>query len=331
MAGVADVGRLGGWSFVDDRGAAVELPRPPRRLVAYVRAGAALWDAGVRSQLVAVYGSGHDGPSADPAKAGALPIGEAPGGEAGSRAGNGAGGDTPVRYLGPGADVSVSALLELRPELVVDVSYDGRGLYALPEPIAAKLASAGVPSVALSVSGDAPLERLLSRFAELGAGIAGAADQGAAAAQPADHIAAPLAAAEAEVREAAAAAGERPAVVAVSATGPDGGYAARPHSWPELHRLSELGVLLPEPPPGPGASWAETTWSAAAEWADRAAVILADTRVNAAPSPSDSPGWTELTSAARVVPWSPETPCSAAAHAAFFRSVAAALRVPQGS
>lgn len=63
--------RQAGWEFTDDRGSTSSGPDAPPRVVAYVRAGAALWEYGVRP--VAVYGSGHDsGADADPAKLGGL-------------------------------------------------------------------------------------------------------------------------------------------------------------------------------------------------------------------------------------------------------------------
>ncbi|MGH3751625.1 MAG: ABC transporter substrate-binding protein [Pseudonocardiaceae bacterium] len=36
------------WSFTDDRGVAVTLPKPPERIVAYIGTAAVLWDFGVR-------------------------------------------------------------------------------------------------------------------------------------------------------------------------------------------------------------------------------------------------------------------------------------------
>lgn len=36
------------WSFTDDRGVAVTLPKPPERVVAYIGTAAVLWDIGVR-------------------------------------------------------------------------------------------------------------------------------------------------------------------------------------------------------------------------------------------------------------------------------------------
>ncbi|MEE1813473.1 ABC transporter substrate-binding protein, partial [Streptomyces sp. SP18ES09] len=92
--------------------------RVPARVVAYVRAGAALLDLGV--EPVAGYGSGHDGAALAPAKAGGLAAAGVP-------------------YLGPGRALDAEVLREVRPDLIVDVTYDGKSPYALDEAVAAPL------------------------------------------------------------------------------------------------------------------------------------------------------------------------------------------------
>ncbi len=146
------------------QGHAVGAARVPRRVVAYVRAGAALYDLGVTP--VAVYGSGHDGDVYDPAKAGVL---EAVG----------------VPYLGPGRDLDEAVLRELRPDVVVDVTYDGKSPYALDAALVERL---GVPLIALSVGNRLDLPAILDRFAALAADlrVTGPTDVGPAATGPAD-------------------------------------------------------------------------------------------------------------------------------------------------
>ncbi len=214
------------WEFSDDRGHRATGPRVPRRVVAYVRAGAALWEYGIRP--VAVYGSAHDnGVAPDPAKSGELDPDRVP-------------------YLGGGAAVAVETLRGLRPDVIVDVTYDGKGPYALPEPLAEAV---GAPVVALGVGGDASLRQILRRFAELAASL-GAGTEGAGR---------ELAEAEQELRDAAAA-GPGISGVALSAAGPDQVHLARPGTWPELHHLADLGLHLPDPGPGPGVNWLTTDW-----------------------------------------------------------------------
>ncbi|MEU7699963.1 ABC transporter substrate-binding protein [Streptomyces sp. NPDC039028] len=274
------------WGFTDDRGAEPGAARVPRRVVAYVRAGAALCDLGVTP--VAVYGSGHDGDVLDPAKEGGL-------------------GAAAVTYLGPGRVLDEERLRELRPDLLVDVTYDGKNPYALDEAVAERL---GVPLVALSVGNELSLPAILDRFSALAASLGAPADGGTAA----EGSAADLRAAEDELREAAARTGL--GVLALSGAGPEQVHLARPLAWPELARLAELGVRLVDPGPGPGANWLTGDWGRAVEL--RPDLVLFDSRAHATAPDAALP-------AVRRTPWNPETPPSPAAYARFFRTVAGAL------
>ncbi|MFF2780664.1 ABC transporter substrate-binding protein [Streptomyces sp. NPDC058052] len=275
-----------GWGFTDDRGVEVGAPDRPARVVAYVRAGAALLDLGVTP--VAVYGSGHDAAEADPAKDGGLAAAGVP-------------------YLGPGRGLDEERLRELRPDLVVDVTYDGKSPYAVDEELAGR---AGVPLAALSVGNDLTLPAIIGRFGELGAAL-GAPDAGPGAGG--------LAEAEEAVRAAAVAAGAGAGVLALSGGGPEQVYLARPGAWPELARLAGLGVRLIDPGPGPGANWLTTGWEGALDLAP--ALVLYDSRAHA--TRPDGPE--RLPAGARLVPWNPEIPPSPAAYARFFRTLAEAL------
>ncbi|MFI8966743.1 ABC transporter substrate-binding protein [Streptomyces sp. NPDC053493] len=284
----------GVWGFTDDRGTALTAAAArgrPERVVAYVRAGAALLDLGVRP--VAVYGSGHDGDVLDPVKAGGLA-------EAG------------VPYLGPGRALDEARIRELGgADLVVDVTYDGKSPYALDEALAERI---GAPLVALSVGSEVTPAVIVRRFGELAGALGGGGTVDAGAGRMAD--------AEAEVRAAAGAgsgAGEGPAVLALSGAGPEQVHLARPQAWPELARLAELGVRFVDPGPGPGASWLTTGWEYAVGLG--AELVLFDSRANAV-----VPGVVPV--GARLVPWNPETPPSAGAFARFFQDVASALTHP---
>ncbi|MFC7262921.1 ABC transporter substrate-binding protein [Streptomyces lutosisoli] len=275
-----------GWEFTDDRGVTVRTDWRPERVAAYVRAGAGLWDLGVRP--AGVYGSGHDGDQPDPAKSGAL---------------------ADVPYLGAGKALDEMALRSVRPDLIVDVTYDREHPYAVAVDVAAAV---GVPVLALAVGGDTGLPRILARFAELAQALDGepARQQGE------------LAAAEEAVRAAASPL----RVLALSAAGPAQVHLARPRTWPELRHLAGLGVELTDPGAG-GVNWCTTTWEAAAGFAPD--LVLADNRGNAVTGRELEvlPGWRALTATAVVEPWNPELPCSGTAAAAFLRSVADALEL----
>ncbi|MFB7588499.1 ABC transporter substrate-binding protein [Streptomyces sp. NPDC056169] len=292
------------WGFTDDRGTELGAARVPERVVAYVRAGAALLDLGVTP--VAVYGSGHDGPGYDPAKAGGLDAAGVP-------------------YLGPGRALDEGLLRELRPDVIVDVTYDGKSPYALDEAVADRL---GVPLAALSVGNELTLPEILDRFGELSgslraAGVAGVAgpvpSAGAADGTGPTAPTAPaglrdLVEAEAVLRGVAGRTGL--AVLALSGAGPDQVHLARPQAWPELARLAALGVRLLDPGPGPGANWLTADWGRVAEL--RPDLILFDDRFHAVPPYETPPG-------TRLAAWNPETPPSPAAYARFFRDLAEVL------
>ncbi|MET8504789.1 ABC transporter substrate-binding protein [Streptomyces sp. NPDC004787] len=282
----------GGWAFTDDRGAAPTAAGRPERVLAYVRAGAALLDLGVRP--VAVYGSGHDGELLDPVKAGGLAAAGVP-------------------YLGPGRTLTAARVRELcgpgGVDLVVDVTYDGKAPYALDEALAEEL---GAPLVALSVGNELTLPAIVARFAELAGALSGTPAGG-----PGAGAGGRVADAEAALRAAAGRTGLR--VLALSGAGPERVHLARPQAWPELARLAELGVRLLDPGPGPGANWLTTDWEQVLGLAPD--LVLFDSRANAVPPHRIPPG-------ARLASWNPETPPSPAAFARFFRDLTAALEEP---
>ncbi|WEH26185.1 ABC transporter substrate-binding protein [Streptomyces sp. AM 3-1-1] len=278
------------WEFTDDRGSVIRAARRPERVVAYIRAGAALHEYGLTP--AGIFGSGHDGEQADPVKAGGLPA------------------DVP--YLGAGKTLDEEALGAAAPDLVVDVTYDDHFAYAVDEGVAAGLR---VPVVALSVAGGTPLTSLVARFAALAEALGVPADPAAGDV---------LAEARTAVRTAAAGPGA-PRVLVLSAAGTEQVHLARPGTWPELRHLAELGVDLVDPGPGPGLNWLTTDWEYAAGLG--ADLVLADARGNAVP-PADLagvPGWTRLTSGHPVLPWNPELAPAPRATARFLRDVAAAL------
>lgn len=282
------------WEFSDDRGQVSSAGRRPTRVLAYVQAGATLWDHGIRPS--GIFGSGHDDPAAaDAAKTGSLPL-------------------TDVAYVGAGATLDVDTLLSGGPDLVVAVSYGGGQVYGL-DPETAKHLEGHVPVVVIDVGQARTLAEIGDRFAELARSLG--AEESAAATQELD-------AARDRLR-ALAAGPERARVLALSPAGQEEAHLARPRMWPELRVLAELGVGLVEPAEGPGANWSTVGWAQAA--ALRPAVVLADIRANATPLDElrTNEHWTSIERSVRVVPWNPEPVCSARAHARFLDLVADAL------
>ncbi|MFF2505707.1 ABC transporter substrate-binding protein [Streptomyces sp. NPDC058067] len=281
------------WEFTDDRGHVAAAADVPLRVVAYIQAGATLWDHGIRPE--GIFGSFHDGAGADPAKAGALPLGE-------------------VRYLGAGAGLGLEAVLAAAPDLVVAVTYGGGQVYGV-DPEVAKHLEEHVPVVAIDVGQGRSLGAVRERFAELARSLGARGGGGG------------LGELERAARELGRAARERPGrVLALSPGGPDSVHLARPARWPDLSALTALGVRTVEPPEGPGANWNTAGWAEAAALAPD--IVLVDSRVNAAPPGqyAADPHWRSVAAGARLLPWNPELPASESAHARFFDQVAQALR-----
>ncbi|MFD8567716.1 ABC transporter substrate-binding protein [Streptomyces sp. NPDC059639] len=283
------------WEFTDDRGHLAASLDTPRRVVAYIQAGASLWDLGTRP--VGIFGSYHDGASPDRAKSGSLPLDEVP-------------------YLGAGAGLGLDDVLAVRPDLVVALTYGGGQVYGI-EPDTAKHLEEHVPVVVIDVGQGRTLAGVRERFAELGRSLGTAESPDALAG---------LTRAESGLAELAGSARGAARVLALSPGGPDSVHLARPAKWPDLSALTGLGVHTVEPPEGPGANWHTGTWADAAELAPD--VVLLDARANAAPEAqyAGDAHWAAVAERAVVLPWNPETPASAAAHAAFFERLTEALR-----
>ncbi|CAM5629974.1 TroA family protein [Streptomyces albus] len=284
------------WRFSDDRGQQSTAPRPPVRVLAYVQAGATLWDLGIRP--VGIFGSDHDGPDPDTAKTGTLPLDE-------------------VEYVGAGSALDVERLLSTGPELVVAVSYGGGHVYGLA-PETAKPLEERVPVVVLDVSQARTFGEIGDRFAALARSL-GATQRPGADREPA--------AARERLRSVVAAtSGDAPRVLALSPAGPDQAHVARPTMWPELRVLTELGVQVVEPAEGPGANW--STQNRSDTFALRPEVILTDIRAHAAPL-AELRGSEGVPTP--VVPWNPEPLYGPRDHARFLGLVADALEAARAS
>ncbi|GAA1353412.1 ABC transporter substrate-binding protein [Streptomyces beijiangensis] len=274
-----------GWEFSDDRGQVASAARRPSTVVAYIQAGATLWDHGV--PCAGVFGSLHDGATLDRAKAGALPVAGTP-------------------YLGAGGTLDVETLLRGDPDLVVAVSYGGGQVYGL-DPGVAKQLEEQVPVVVIDVGQSHELGEIRARFDALARSLG---------AEPDPEGVRVLGAVEERLRAVSSMAGA-PRVLALSSAGAEQVHLARPGAWAELRALTACGVDLVEPPAEGGVNWSTVGWAEAAGL--RPEVVLGDVRSNAGTLD------VEFARGARVVAWNPEAPCTAWAHAEFLTTVAGAL------
>lgn len=287
------------WEFLDDRGRSATAARTPTRLVAYIQAGATLFDHGIRP--VGLFGSHHDGETADPAKAGTLPLED-------------------IAYLGSGTRVGAEAVLDAEPDLVVGVGYGSDQLYGL-DPDTAKHIEEQVPVVVCDVGQGRSLADVRDRFTALARSL-GAVRNPSGAAE--------LDRAEGRLRALAADAAHL-TILALSPGTPESVHLARPRAWPDLRTLVECGIGLVEPERGPGANWSTVDWTVAASLEPD--IVLADVRANALPvgELGGIEAWQAGAGRARIVPWNPEAPCSHRAHARFIDTVAEAVQASAAS
>ncbi|MET8174408.1 ABC transporter substrate-binding protein [Streptomyces clavifer] len=286
------------WRFTDDRGRLTTADLRPSRVLAYVQAGATLWDHGIHPE--GIFGSGHDGPTPDRAKTGTPALDS-------------------VDYRGAGDTLDVETLLRGGPDLVVAVSYGHGQIHGL-DPDTAKHLEERVPVVVIDVGQARTMDRVAERFAVLARSLGGV---------PAPGAEQDLAAARERLRAVTGAAPDGPRVVALSPAGREQVHVARPRMWPELRVLAELGVTLASPAEGVGVNWSTTSWTEAAEL--RPHIVLTDIRSHATPLDEiDAPAWSAAVREAGTVPWNPEPVCSPQAHARFLGLVADAVEVARG-
>lgn len=243
----------------------------------------------------------HDGETADPAKAGTLPLED-------------------IAYLGSGTRVGAEAVLDAEPDLVVGVGYGSDQLYGL-DPDTAKHIEEQVPVVVCDVGQGRSLADVRDRFTALARSLG--AERNPSGAAELDR-------AEGRLRALAADTAHL-TILALSPGTPESVHLARPRAWPDLRTLVECGIGLVEPERGPGANWSTVDWTVAASLEPD--IVLADVRANALPvgELGGIEEWQAGAGRARIVPWNPEAPCSHRAHARFIDTVAEAVRASAAS
>lgn len=239
----------GEWSFTDDHGATITLPKRPERIVAHLNSAATLWDYGI--QPIGIFGElvredGNVSPLLGNVDLEGMTIL----------------GDT----YGP---IDLEALAALKPDLIVSTTYSPgvtNDVWGLDPDVAAQAALIA-PIAAISVF-ETPVTDSLRRFEDL-AGALGAdleAPEMVTARQRFEE-------ASDAVREAAAAKPELS--VLVMSAWPESIYVANPSAASDLMYFQELGVNLISPE-NPDSYWEELSWEQALKYP--ADLILLDER-----------------------------------------------------
>jgi len=141
----------GAWSFTDDRGTKAATNSKPQRIVAYTGTAAALYDFGLTSQIVGVFGPTKLADGKPDAMAGDLPIDK-------------------VEILGNvWGEFNVEKYAALRPELLISDMYVPGDLWYVPAESKDKILPLA-PNVGIT-TGDVPMIKPIERHAELAASL----------------------------------------------------------------------------------------------------------------------------------------------------------------
>ncbi|GIH94457.1 ABC transporter substrate-binding protein [Planobispora siamensis] len=236
----------GPWSFTDDRGKKLELPKRPERIVAQIGAAAVLWDFGVRP--IAVFGPHklQDG-SKDP-QIGAVDLSQ-------------------VQTLGNVWDeFNVEKYISLQPELLVSGMYNGNTLWYVPEKSTATIEQVA-PTLGVKLYGRT-IPELIAKYGEVAASLGADLNAPAVTEAKAKFEAASKALVTPEAKQ---------LKILVMAGGPESLWVAHFKDHIDVGYMKELGldVVVPEKVDEAG-YWETLSWENADKY--EADVILADAR-----------------------------------------------------
>ncbi|MCP2259977.1 iron complex transport system substrate-binding protein [Streptoalloteichus tenebrarius] len=299
--GSTSSGQAGGWSFTDDRQQRVTSERRPERVVAFVGSAAALWDFGLRDQIVGVFGPARNKDGTPGPQAGDLDVNKV------------------TIVGGDWGEFDIEKYLKLRPELLVTNMFQPPALWYVPDDSKDKILGIA-PSVGITTA-KVRLVDVVGRYAALAKSLG------------ADLEAKPVVDAKARFEKASEAlrkaAKEKGGLRVMAASGsPELLYVSDPNVYPDLSYFRELGVDIVVPDKVDGGFFEHLSWENARKYP--ADIILLDNR-SAALQPKDlasRPAWAELPAvrANQVVPWQSEPRFSYAGLAPIVESLAKAVQ-----
>jgi iron complex transport system substrate-binding protein len=266
-----------GWTFTDDRGVTVTLPKPPERIVAYVGTAAVLWDFGVRP--IGVFGPTRNDDGTPQAAAGSVDL------------------DAVLSAGGENWDgVNLEALAAMKPDLVVSGGVESPWVIGEQLDEIAKIAPVAIIEVY-----QAPASEILGNYARFAEATGIDLDS--------DELVAARAAYEDAATALHAAAAANPGLsVLITYADTDGLYIAKPADFPDLLEFQRLGIGVIEPE-GSDSFWVRLSWEVADTYP--ADLILHDVRsFSLQPDvlAKDQPTWAALPAveAGQVGTWSAE-------------------------
>ncbi|MFE9392638.1 ABC transporter substrate-binding protein [Streptomyces sp. NPDC006784] len=288
-----------GWSFTDGRGEKVSLDAAPDRIVAYTATAAALWDFGVREQVVGVFGPTKKKNGEPDVLAGDMDISK-------------------VEIIGNAfGEFDLEKYAKLRPQLLISNMYLKDALFYVPDESKDKIYKLA-PHVAMKAAG-VPMLEVVQQYAKLAESLG--ADVKAKAVTDAK---ARFEKAAERLRKAAKS-GIR---VMAAAGAPDLFYVSDPDASTDLQYFKELGVdfVKPEKLSKQG-FFEELSWENADKY--EADLIILDNRTQSLQPKAlaSKPTWKDLPAvkADQVAPWAAEPRFSYAGAAPLLENLAEAI------
>jgi iron complex transport system substrate-binding protein len=282
------------WSFTDDRGKKLDLPKTPTRVVAQVGAAAALWDFGVRP--VGVFGPHKLADGAKDPQVGNVDI-------------------TKVTGLGNVWDeFNVEQYIALQPELLVSSMYEKGTLWYVPEKSKDTIEQVA-PTAGIMLTGRTA-SQVIGKYEELAKSL-GADMQGVPEAK---------ARMEAATKELAQ---FKDLKILMVSGGADQMWVVNPPEYADIMHLTENGLDIVKPDKVDEGGFFQTLSWENADMYD-ADVILYDTRTQAL-TPEEmmkKPTFAKLPAvkAGRLYPWRAEAPFSYQGYADFLEELVTNLK-----
>ncbi|MFJ7269146.1 ABC transporter substrate-binding protein [Streptomyces sp. NPDC099050] len=271
----------GPWSFTDDRGKKIELPKRPERIVAQAHPAAALWDFGIKP--VGLFGPQKTADGKPSPQIGNIDL-------------------TKTESVGTAfGEIQLEKLIALKPDLIVTIAY-GPMVWYLPEEVYAKVEKIA-PIAVIQLMGVA-VPDAVKRFGELAAALGADPNSPEIAKAKADFEAA------AESVKKAAAAKPDLSVAVVSGT-KDTLFVADPTFHGDVKYFEQLGVKLVKPQT-PEAGFESLSWEQGGKY--KADLLLEDARpeggLDNEQMKAAYPTWkaSPAVVAGQVEPWQTETP-----------------------
>jgi iron complex transport system substrate-binding protein len=236
----------GEWTFTDDRGITITLPKRPERIIAQTTSAAVLWDFGIRP--VGVFGPSRLPDGTNDFQAGDIDFDQ-------------------VEVVGDYGTLDLEKLVQLKPDLYVDLTFGGDSLWYLTEDELGQVEEI-VPTLGLSMQKISVLEAI-GRFEDLARSLGVDLDSPELA-----EIKAGFDAAEVDLK---AAIEEKPGLsVLVVSPAVDTLYVASPDWMVDLHYFRDLGMDIVSPEVGVDGFWELLSWEQANKYP--ADLILVDAR-----------------------------------------------------